>query len=92
MVTRSSLVATTEIVVTRLIQTCHFIVEHWAGVILREHALQRGILFLDRDHRLVNQLADRRLLGIRLQLDQRACFGTQKTFSALYSSRSSATE
>ena len=36
-------------------------------VVLGQHALERRVVALDRDHRIVDQLADRGLLGVRLE-------------------------
>ena len=44
------------------------LVERRPGVVLGEHALERRVVLLDRDHRVVDQLADRRLLGVRLEV------------------------
>ena len=38
------------------------------GVVLRQHALEAAVVLLDRDHRLVDQLADGGLLGVRLKV------------------------
>ena len=43
------------------------LVESRAVEVLRQHALERRVIALDRDHRLVDQLADRGLLGARLK-------------------------
>jgi hypothetical protein len=43
------------------------LVEPWMGVVLRKDALERGVVALDRDHGVVHDLADRGLLGARLQ-------------------------
>jgi hypothetical protein len=44
------------------------LIERRTGVVYGEHALQHGILFLDRSQRIVDDLADSRLLGIVLQI------------------------
>ena len=44
------------------------LVERGAGVVLGQHALERGVVALDRDHRVVDELADGRLLGAGLQV------------------------
>ena len=41
------------------------LVEAGAGVVLGQHALERRVVALDGDHRVVDELADRRLLGAR---------------------------
>ena len=42
------------------------LVETRPGVVLREHVLQRRVVALDRDHRVIDQFADGRLLGLGL--------------------------
>jgi len=44
------------------------LVERGAGVVLGEHALQGGVVALDRGHRLVHQFADVRLTRVLLKL------------------------
>ena len=44
------------------------LVEAGAGVVLGQHALERGVVALDRDHRVVHQRADGRLRGAGLQV------------------------
>ena len=44
------------------------LVEAGAGVVLRQHALEAWVVALDRHHGVVHELADRRLLGIGLQV------------------------
>ena len=46
----------------------HHLVERRAVVVLGQHALEAGIGLLDLGHRLVDQLADGRLLGVGLQM------------------------
>ena len=46
----------------------HDLVKRRAGIILGQDALERGIPGLDRQHRVVDVLADRRLLGLGLQM------------------------
>ncbi len=66
------------------------LVEAGAGVVLGQHALERGVVALDGGHRVVDQLADGGLRGAGLAgADQRASFGTQKMLTARYSSGSS---
>ena len=46
----------------------HHLVERRAVVVLRQHALEAGVRLLDLGHGVVDQLADGRLLGVRLQM------------------------
>ena len=46
----------------------HHLVERRAVVVLGQHALEAGIVRLDGGHRVVDQLADGRLLGVGLQM------------------------
>ena len=46
----------------------HHLVERGPGVILRQDALEAVVGLLDRDHRLVDQLADGGLLGVGLKM------------------------
>ena len=46
----------------------HHLVERRAIVVLGQHALEAGIGLLDLGHRVVDQLADGRLLGVVLQM------------------------
>ena len=66
------------------------LVERGAGVVLRQDAFEARVVALDRDHGVVDDLADGRAAW-RCSGDsvQRAAGGTQKTFSAWYSSGSS---
>ena len=68
----------------------HDLVERGTGMVLGQDALERGVARLDRQHGVVDILTDRGLLRLGLRCDQRAFFGTQNTFSARYSSGSSA--
>ena len=66
------------------------LVERGSGVVLGQHALERGVVALDGDHGVVDDLADGRLLGVRLAgaTSGLPC-GTQKMLTARYSSGSS---
>ena len=44
------------------------LVERGAGVVLGQHALERRVVALDAGHRVVDELADGGLLGLRLQV------------------------
>ena len=46
----------------------HHLVERRAIVVLGQHALEAGVGLLDLGHRVVDQLADGRLLGVGLQM------------------------
>jgi hypothetical protein len=46
----------------------HHLVERWAVVVLWQHPLEAGVVRLDRSHRVVDQLTNRRLLCVRLQM------------------------
>ena len=46
----------------------HHLVERRAIIVLGQDAFQAGIRHLDRGHRLVDQLADARLLGVGLKV------------------------
>ena len=66
------------------------LVEPRVGVVLGQHALERRVVALDGDHRVVDDLADRRAAWrCALRFDQRASGGTQKMLTARYSSGSS---
>ena len=66
------------------------LVERRPGVVLGQHALEPRVVALDGDHRVVDELADGRLLGLGLaDAPSGPPCGTQKTLSARYSSASS---
>ncbi len=44
------------------------LVECRAGVVFGQHALERRVVALDAGHRVIHELADRRLTGLRLQV------------------------
>ena len=50
------------------------LVERWAGIVLGQHTLERRVVALDASHRVVYELADGWLAGLRLQV-RPACFG-----------------
>src|SRR5690349_1441202 len=64
------------------------LIEGLASVVLGKHALEAGIFLFNGEHGVVEELADAGLAAA-CSLSQRAALGTQKTFSAAYSSRSS---
>ena len=51
------------------------LVEAGAGVVLGQHALEPRVVALDGDHRIVDDLADRRLLGAGLEMRPAGSFG-----------------
>ena len=66
------------------------LVEAGAGVVLGQHALERRVVALDGDHRVVDERADGRAAARSpCRCDQRASGGTQKMLAARYSSGSS---
>ena len=66
------------------------LVEAGAGVVLRQHALERRVVALDGGHRVVDELCRSSAAGrCAFRCDQRASFGTQKMLTARYSSGSS---
>ena len=65
------------------------LVERGAGVVPGQHALERRVVALYAGHRLVDELADCRLLCVRFELRPARLGRTQKMFSARYSSGSS---
>jgi hypothetical protein len=65
------------------------LVEGGQRVDLGQGALERGVVGLDGVHGVVEGLADGGLLGLALEVGPARCWGTQNTFSAVYSSRSS---
>ena len=52
--------------VDELAEAC--LVERGARVVLGEHALERGVVALDAGHRVIHELADGGLLGLRFQV------------------------
>jgi hypothetical protein len=64
-------------------------VERGAGVVLGQHALEGRVVAFDGGHGVVHQLADGGLLGLGFEVRPARLGGTQKMFSARYSSGSS---
>jgi hypothetical protein len=60
------------------------------GVALGRDAFEARVVALDGDHGVIDAFADGGLLGAGLKVGPAASAGTQKTFSALYSSGASA--
>lgn len=58
-------------------------------MVFGQHAHEAGVVALDRFHSVVDHAADHRLPAAAFSFSQRAAGGTQKTFAARYSSRSS---
>ena len=46
----------------------HHLVERRSGILLGQHTLERSVRRLDRQHRVVDQFADGRLLGVGLEV------------------------
>jgi len=65
------------------------LVEAGACVFLGQDAFEARVVALDGHHGVVHHLADGGCLALACRYDQRPSLGTQKTFSALYSSLSS---
>ena len=65
------------------------LVERRAGVVLGQHALERGVVALDGDHGVVDELADGRLLGLGLEVRPARLRRHPEDVPARYSSGSS---